>query len=155
MALRSDILEKVLQNTRPLIESLGLRTNTVALVTRTWTKDGNPARPGSSGATATDSPPVELYPTPRVRTLKSQDVASSGGRYQDGDLRADRLSPKHPTGGYDPEDLRPSVGTHEEIIYTVTGPNAGEYELVDLETTKNFEYVLVLRRRRTTPFKGA
>lgn len=154
MTLRTDILKKVLQKTRGVINNLGLRTNATSVSVRTWTKDGNPAKPGSSGATFTDST-VELTPPPRVRALRQEDIASSGGRFQSGDLRVDRLTPRHATGGHDPEDLRPSVGTHQEIIYTLSGPNEGEYELVDLNTTKNFEYILILRLRRTTPFKGA
>lgn len=148
--LRLTVLEDVLQVTRPYLASLGFRTNTVSMVTRAWT-----AKPGSQGATYTESTPLEIYPIPRVRAMSEEDVASSGGKYQSGDLRVDRLSCKHASGGYDPEDLRPIVGQHTEIVYLVTGPNEGEFELIDLETTHNFEFVLTLRRRRTTPLKGS
>jgi hypothetical protein len=150
MTLRSQVLEKVLQKTRPLLADLGLRQNSLSLVVRSWT-----GKPGATGSAATDSEAVEIFPIPRIRQLSSREVASSGGRYQDGDLRVDRLSPKHPGGGYDPEDLRPSVGQNQEIVYLVTGPNEGEHELVDFDSSQNFQYVLVLRRRRTTPFKGS
>lgn len=153
--LRLTVLEDVLQVTRPYLASLGFRTNAVSLVTRTWTKDAVVVAPGTGGATMTESAPTALYPIPRVRAMSEEDVASSGGKYQQGDLRVDRLSPKHASGGYDPEDLRPTVARHVELVYLVTGPNEGEFELVDLETTHNFEYVLTLRRRRTTPFKGS
>lgn len=150
MSLRDDVLSKVLEQTRPLMDQLGFRTNGLSMVVRSWT-----GKPGATGSTFTDSTPLVLFPIPRIRALSQEDVASSGGRYQDGDLRVDRLSPKHSTGGYDPEDLRPVVPQNAQIVYLVTGPNEGEYDLVDLETTKNFEYVLVLRRRLTTPFKGS
>lgn len=148
--LRLTVLEDVLQVTRPYLATLGFRTNTVSMVVRQWTGE-----PGATGSTFTDSTPLDLYPIPRVRALSQDDVESSGGLYQMGDLRVDRLSPKHASGGYDPEDLRPAVDENAQIIYLVTGPNAGEFDLVDLETTHNFEYVLTLRRRRTTPFKGS
>lgn len=151
MSLRDDILSGVLQNTRPLLANLGFRTNSLSLVIRTWSG----GKPGASGATATDSDAVDIYPIPRIRAVSQRDIAGSGGRYQDGDLRADRLSPKNAAGGYDVTDLRPIVSTGQEIIYKITGPNEGEYELVDIETAQNFQYVLILRRRRITPMKGA
>lgn len=153
--LRLTVLEDVLQVTRPYLATLGFRTNAVSRVVRSWKNGLNPAKPGATGSTPTDSTPLVLFPVPRVRAMSEEDAASSAGKYQSGDLRVDRLSSKHATGGYDPEDLRPVVGQYEEVVYLVTGPNAGEFELVDLETTHNFEYVLTLRRRRTTPFKGS
>ena len=56
---------------------------------------------------------------------------------------------------FDDSVLDKNHSRHIELVYLVTGPNEGEFELVDLETTHNFEYVLTLRRRRTTPFKGS
>lgn len=150
MSLRNDILSQVLQETRPLMDTLGFRTNGLSMVVRTWT-----GRPGTSGSTYTDSTPLVIYPVPRIRAMGEDDVASSGGKYQDGDLRVDRLSPKHATGGYEVTDLRPIVAENEQIVYLVTGPNEGEFKLVDIETTHNFEYVLTLRRTRGTPLKGA
>lgn len=149
MTLRDNIQSKVLQKTRPLLASLGFRPNSLAVVVRTWT-----GKPGTTGVTYTDLS-TDLFPIPKIRKMSTDEVASSGGKYQAGDLVVTRLSPKHATGGYDPEDLRPALAQHQELLYVTTGPDAGEFELRDFDSSKNFEYVLVIRRRRTTPFKGS
>lgn len=145
MALRDSLLP-VFESTRELMDNLGLRTNALTIEVRTW-----PGPPGARGTSATTTATRAITPPPRVRTLSTHDVASSGGRYEDGDLRADKITPKWASGGYEPAELRPTVTKNQEVVYVITGPNAGDYHLIDLGTDRNFGYSLVLRKQRNTP----
>lgn len=145
MALR-DALLPVFQSTRTLMDTLGLRTNELRIEVRTWS-----GPPGGRTSVIASTTSVTITPPPRIRTLSTNDVASSGGRYEDGDLRADKITPKFTGGGYEPEDLRPVVDKNQEVVYVIEGPNGGDYHLVGTETARNFGYALVLRKQRNTP----
>jgi len=88
----------------------------------------------------------------KVTNLTSKEIASSGGRFEDGAIRFGPVTPDFGTGGYTPAMLKPTVTTDDtQIIYLLTGQVAGEYALAQLQTTKPFSYVLFLNRKRTTP----
>lgn len=125
---------------------LDVRTNQLTIRTRTW-----------SGAmlddgTATDSDLVlpAHYP---VRNVALDEVASSGGVYETGDVLVNHITPSNGVDvGYTREQLNPkSLDNNVEILYLLTGSHSGEYALVECRTFRSFSYSLVLRRRRSTP----
>jgi hypothetical protein len=88
--------------------------------------------------------------------MGSQEVASSGGLYQRGDVRADSMTPHYETetgsGGYTAEQLAPEpASSAEEVVYTIEGPLGGEYSRVTLQRDHPLGYVLVLRRTNVVP----
>jgi hypothetical protein len=125
-------------------QGLDVWINTLSIITRTW-----PGKPGEG--TPTDSV-LTLTPNPELREVSAREVASSGGRYKDGDIVAENITPAHVGGGYTPEQLKPTVAAPTgQIIYRITGPLAGDYRLANLNVEDPFEYVLTLTRTNTTP----
>lgn len=156
MTLRDKLLPVLDKAGRAKMQAFGLRPNGLTIRTRTWFVDGVTWAPGgirAPGAIFVDSDLV-LSPTPRIREVSSREVASSGGLYQDGDLRVTKITPQYTGaggGGYTPLQLRPVGAENVEILYVVTGPSAGEHELVDSDFSRNWGYELTIRRLRTTP----
>ena len=146
---RTAILPGLDRVRRMMREQLDFRLADVTIVTRTWS-----GQPGAPGGTFTDAP-VLLVPAPKVVQLSAPEVSGSGGRYQTGDLRVGPITPpyRYPTpGGYSEAQLRPTPSTGGvEVLYVLTGPNAGEYSLVELNDRLNLRYELILRRRRSSP----
>ncbi len=144
MSLRSDLLP-TFQATRVLINDLGFRTNNLTISTKTWAS----GRPGVGSATYSS---ITITPPPKIREVSAREIASSGGRYQEGDLRVTKITPAFSGGGYTPAQIRPTTVTSGvEVLYVVAGPSAGDYRLVDSDFSKNFGYELTIRRQRTTP----
>jgi len=89
--------------------------------------------------------------------VTEREVAGSGGRYQMGDLKVLNASPEYfdeqgkQVGGYTPAQLKPAGAPGKEIIYVVTGPDAGDYQLRALHTEDAFQYLLVIGHTRRTP----
>lgn len=146
MSLRTDLL-KVVEAARTLSgpafadirEQLTIRT-------RTW-----------SGVAIGDATPSDVdlvlpahYP---IRYLNSQEISSSAGVYEQGDILVDHITPSDGAGvGYTPSQLRPTVTSDRvELIYVVTGNHSGEYHCIELRTYKPFTFQLVLRRSARTP----
>lgn len=92
-----------------------------------------------------------------IRELSPYEVASSGGRFEQGDLKMGPITPPFaagpwgPAGGFGAAQLFPSVPNDSgEIVYTLTGNHPGEYALrryIDDDPTGFF---LVIRRLRAT-----
>lgn len=142
MTLRDDLLP-TFDGARALIEDFGLRTSTLTVRTLTW-----PGLPGIGSPNVSDT---EITPPPRMRTIAAREIAGSGGRYREGDIRADRITPSYSGGGYEITDVRPEPPEGSEVVYVAGGALAGDYELVDADFSRNFGYSLVLRRKRGTP----
>ena len=124
--------------------TLDLRTNTLTIRTRTW--------PGDRGIDVPNDSDLEILPRPLVRRVSTNEVASSGGRFEQGDLRVTAITPAYDGGGYTVDQIVPTAPDDTvEILYIVTGPNAGEYALVDQDVSKPLRYTLTLRKRRSTP----
>lgn len=151
MTLRDDLLP-ALDDARTICDDLGLRQNAVDVVVRTWTS-------GKVGAPATQTPGVDyseqrvhLTPNPKVRRVTQREVASSGGRYEDADLVVGPMTPAFAGGGNTTDQLDPLVRQRGvELLFVVTGPNAGEYALVDFRRDRPMRYECVVRRTRVTP----
>ncbi len=140
--LREDLLPTV-DDGRALVDDLGFRTSSLTIRTRTWS--------GEPGVSAQVDDDLVITPPPKIRQVTGREVAGSAGRYEEGDLRADKITPSYSGGGYTPAQLKPDGADGVEVLYIVGGPNAGEYTLQDDDFTKNFGYTLILRRKLTNP----
>lgn len=147
--LRENLLPVFDIAARQLMDDLGLRTNSLEIFTRTWS-----GPPGATGSTHVDSDPLTITPRPKIRSLSKKEIAASGGLYADGDVRVTKITPKYMVdagGGYETSEILPSGLRLVDVVYRITGPNEGEYKVVDSDTSKNFGYELTLRRTRKTP----
>ncbi len=147
MSLRSSAL-KIANRLRGLAPSpaIDIYTTRVIVRTRTWTG----GRIGADGGKVDED--LEILPRPRVREISQREIAGPGGRYQAGDVRVGPITPKHAGGGYTQEQLAPAVTQNGvEVIYVLEGGISGEYMRVDLESDRAFRYMLILRRKRSSP----
>ena len=123
-----------------------VRTNTLTIRRRTWS-----GLPGAVDSVPTDVD-LTLSPRPKIRELSLREVSSSGGRFEAGDIRVGPITPAYTVpaaGGYTPEQLKPTTTLASiEALYIVTGPNAGTYSLVDLDTSRATQYMMTVRRKR-------
>jgi hypothetical protein len=151
MSTLVDVLRQMLQETtRPIMAELGFRENRLRIERRQWSG----GRVGAGQAKVTSSLLIE--PPPRIREMGAQEVFSSGGLYQRGDLRVDSITPHYETetgtGGYTAEQLASELGSDaEQVAYVIEGPLAGEYSRVALQRDKALGYTLVLRRTNVVP----
>jgi hypothetical protein len=145
MSLRDDLLP-VVNGLRDLPGDFGLRRYSVTLVRRTYAE-----RVGDGSIPTAAS--VTLSPAPRVRVVSTREVAESGGTYQDGDLRVDRITPRlaDGSGGYAPSDLDyESTTDRDEVVIVLTGDDGVSREgtLVKKNFDRAFGYSLVVRLKR-------
>jgi hypothetical protein len=70
------------------LAATGLRRYLVTVLLRTWSG-------GAPGAGTATTAGVALIPTPRVRQISAREIASSGGTYEAGDYRIDRITPAY------------------------------------------------------------
>lgn len=128
-----------------------IRTAQLTIRTRTYIG----GRRSSEGA-FTDSDIVlpQIY---KIRPLKTEEIASSGGKYEIGDLIVGPITPKGDNLGWDQSQLQPKPSVDGiDIIYVITDttPNAthsGEYSRVEFRSWRPFSVFLILRRRVTKP----
>lgn len=127
-------------------DAFDIRLNQVTVRTRTWS--GNVVGLGVSSDSDLVLP--QRYP---VREVTAQDISSSAGKYEVGDVLVDHITPSNGAGvGFSRDQLDPVVTTDNvEIIHLLTGTHAGEYHLIDLRNYRSFTTQMVLRRRGTTP----
>ena len=135
--------DKLLRLTEPA--KFDVRPNKLIIRTRTW-KGGRVGADG--GYTDRDLVIPQRY---RIEHVSAREVASSGGRYEMGDMKVCGVSPAYAGGGFTPGQLKPGGSRGVEVIYVIVGPSAGEYQLVQLHTEGTFSYDLVIRLTRRTP----
>lgn len=94
----------------------------------------------------------------RIRQVSSQEIASTGGRYEAGDLIVEHITPSDGMGnGFTPLQLKPRPATNAtEVIYLITSSLDtdgidGEYSLRELRSWRPFTFDLVLKRTERTP----
>ena len=110
MTTRDEVLPD-LDEARAIIAGEGLRRYSVTIRVRTWSA----GRIGGGTATNAD---LVLSPAPRVRVLSSREIAASGGTYEEGDYRIDKITPAYSaptTGGYTPAKLKPIPATGQDV----------------------------------------
>lgn len=146
---------------------LGLRPTAVTIETRVWAG----GRIGRS--TKTVQRQLQLAPPPasgdvqgptpyyKVRQVTQREIASSGGRYEQGTVVIGPITPYYTrpdgtTGGFLEADLNPVITSQgTEVVYVLTAVDTvginGEYVLVDLERDSGLHFIVFANRRRVTP----
>jgi hypothetical protein len=147
MSFRTDLLAAV-EAARSVAgpEGLDVRTNQLTIRTRTWS--------GSALGDGTTTDVDLVLPAHYViRQITTDEISSSGGDYEVGDLLVNHITPSDGAGtGYTPQQLKPhNMANNVEVLYLIAGDHSGEYCLKELRTSRAFSYAVVLRRRRTTP----
>jgi hypothetical protein len=140
----------------------GLRESAVSVVTRTWSS-GRIGYPDSTATSYTDTTPLPIVHTggfnPKIREMSTREISASGGLYELGDLIVGPITPRYPdapaaqVGGYTEAQVAPRVAADApgvEVIYLVTGPEAGRYRRVTVTVDHALHYTLVLRRSNKT-----
>lgn len=151
MSFRTGLLQRVAAIRKNVPASLDLRQqNKLTIVVRVW----HGTRIGGAGG-FTDSK-LELVDRPRVKQLTTREIASSGGRYEAGDLRVQHLTPSNGAGvGYTVEQLAPPIegvaAQRTQVLYLLEGPHRGTYRRIALETTSDVSWHIVLRRTQDAP----
>lgn len=91
---RDDVLDAFREG-REAIEAFGLRRHFVFTRMRRWfTGNAPPWSQTVPGAGYPVDVEDEVKPAPRVRGVSSSFIVASGGRYSEGDLRIDKLTPR-------------------------------------------------------------
>lgn len=146
MSLRDEILPD-LDELRDLANEFGLRRYSLTLRTRTWSG----GQPGMGTPTDTD---VVVDPPPKVRLLTTKEIADSGGTYQKGDFKVEKMTPRYtsPTaGGFSPAMLQIAPGgSAQDVAWVLTGDEGAiECTAIEFHFDKAFNYWMVLRARRS------
>jgi hypothetical protein len=134
-----------------------IRPTSLSIITRRWTSGVVGVEPDGS-----DSPPfldtrLDLPAVYNVKQVSTRETASSGGRFEAGDVKVGPVTPSYTnadgsTGGVSEAQLKPAATDGAtEILYELVGAHAGEYALLGLITTSPFGWWVVLGRRQTTP----
>src|SRR5258707_15075194 len=139
MTLR-DNLRTVAEHVRSISgpAKLDQRASRLTIRSRVWSG----GLKGSGTATDTDLAINQYYP---IRQITTREIASSGGKFEEGDLIIRHITPYNGTVGYTESQLKPvvtSMGT--EIIYVITGQHSGNYAEIELQSVRNYSYNLVL-----------
>lgn len=147
MSFRKDILEIANDIRRDVPAGLDLRQqNKLEIIRRVWAG----GKPGSDGGKSDTT--LELVERYKVRQLSTREIAGSGGVFETGDLRIGPITPSNGAGvGYTVAQLAPDGGGNVEVIYKLSGPHAGEYRRIALETVSDVSWFLVLRRTLKQP----
>jgi hypothetical protein len=146
MSLRTDMLV-VADDLRSLRSpsNFDVALHQLTVRTRTWS-----GAPGVSASVDSDLVLHQYYP---VKSLSAREVAASGGRYREGDMKMMGITPSNGAGvGYTEQELRPApTEPNIQVLYLLLGPMGGEYALLDADFSQAFSYEFVLRRMETTP----
>ena len=131
--LRDDLIP-VIDEGRQLAADLGLRQQSVVVLTRVWTS----GTIGKGGYTDGD---LVLSPVPKVKRLPLRVVMGSGGTYKEGDRLVIKISATYSAEQLGAGEL--AAGT--QVLWLIDGE---EHTLVGTPEEKNFEWRCVVRRRR-------
>lgn len=147
MSTLRDQLLPVVDQLRQLPNQFGLRRYAVTIRKRTWSGDA----PGRGTSTDVDT---VLTPVPRVRVITTQEVASSGGTFREGDFIISAITPRYTsptTGGYSPAQLDLTLtALNQEATVILTGDEGTvECDVVEFWFHRAFTYEIVVRARRT------
>ena len=130
---------------------LDQRPHQLSIITREWSG-------GYKDAGAAVDSVLALPPHFLVRQVSTRELASSGGRYELGDVAVDNITPEYVdprdglAKGFNPNVLDPVVTRNGvEIVYRLAGPHAGDYQLIELQSWRPYSYRVVLRRRSDSP----
>lgn len=137
--------------------TLNMRPWRVYAIKRTWSG----ARIGQGAKTDVVTEITCAGAPPKVKQLSDEDIVSSGGRYNQGDVRVGPLTPLYATssgnGGVDLSTFMPSPvsGVPSEVFFKVTGPGypaeGGFFKMLSNDGSFTTNYTFVLRQRAETP----
>jgi hypothetical protein len=147
--LRDDLLP-VINELRALPNQFGIRRYTTTIRTRTWSGTY------SGEGTPTDVD-VVLTPVPRVDVISTDEVASSGGTYREGDFRITAITPAFVAtpssggSGYSPSqlNLRPTAQNQDVTVILTGDEGTIECMVVEFNFSRPFRTTLVVREKRT------
>jgi len=138
-----------------ILADLDLAPMQVEVVTRRWS--GGRRRVGTPGETVTKLPRWVV-----VREVTTREVASSGGRFEMGDLKVGPIRPYFTEescdgsvrpGGFTARELDPRVQAEgTEVVYRITPTHSmgtgdgGNYKLVHLHDDDPLAFFLIVRR---------
>ncbi len=134
-----------------------IRPTSLSVVTRRWASGAIGVEPDDGATVPFSDDRLDLAAVYKVRQVTTREIASSGGRYETGDVKVGPITPAYTnadgsTGGVTEAQLKPVVADGAtEILYELRGAHAGEYALLGLMTTSPFGWWVVLGRRQTTP----
>jgi hypothetical protein len=134
-----------------------IRPTSLSVVTRRWTSGAVGVEPDDPASTAYADTRLDLPAVYKVRQVSTREIASSGGRYEVGDVKVGPITPAYTNadgspGGVSEAQLKPApIDGATEIVYQLVGAHAGEYALLGLVSTGPFGWWVVLGRRETTP----
>ncbi|HEY1697981.1 MAG TPA: hypothetical protein VGG39_37735 [Polyangiaceae bacterium] len=134
-----------------------IRPTSLGVVTRRWTSGAVGVEPDDGTQPAYADTRLDLPAVYKVRQVSTREIASSGGRYETGDVKVGPITPSYTNadgslGGVSEAQLKPAVAdAATEILYELVGAHAGDYSLLGLITTSPFGWWVVLGRRQTTP----
>jgi hypothetical protein len=123
--------------------NLDIRPNKLIIRTRIWSGD----RPGIGTYTDSD---LELPQKFKIKQLETHEIASSGGKFELGDIEVSHITPGEVVAGvgFSVDQLAPPVAASNiETLYIIQGPMAGIYSRVTLNNWKILSWSLVLRKR--------
>lgn len=127
-------------------EVFDIRTTKLTVISRNYVGGRR-----SSQAAYVDSE-LDLPQIYKIRPLKTNEIADSGGKYEQGDIIVGPITPKGDTLGWTEAELQPKPSQDGlDVIYRCTGAHNGDYSRVELRSHKPFSYYLILRRRNDTP----
>ena len=130
---------------------LDMTPHTLTIVTRTWTSGRKGKQSGSPPYYADVN--LALPQRYKIRQLSMREVSSSNGRYTDGDLIVEHVTPSDGAGtGFTSAQLDPRGVTTDgvEFVYVIGGSTAlaGEYALKEARLSGALSYHLVLEIRK-------
>lgn len=150
--LRQSLLP-VMHAARGIIDDLGFRTSDVVVRTRRWVGERS-----ADGDYVDELLPL-ANPRPRVRAPTGNEIASSGGKLESGDVVIDKITPRFagpPAGGYTPDQLDPPVSEDSvEVTYLISGAFSGEYALKWSNVDRALGYSVVVTRTIRAPQQTA
>ena len=148
------VAERLRTKTGP--SGFDVRPTALTIVTRTWTGGSVGAAAPNPGTPRFVDAVVALPQTYAVRQLRTFEIATSGGRFEQGDMLVGPITPRFTssngaTGGVSEADLKPPVKAGQQVFYQLSGAHAGDYVLRELRSTNPFGYEVVIARKATTP----
>lgn len=156
MTFRSELLPDIAEIRKilgPGEGGLDMRPTSVTIVTQVWAG-------GFRGSGSVSSSSVALPPETKVRHVTQQEIAASGGRFEEGDVIVDLIDPAYQgldgAGGFTEAQLGGATTNQgREVIYRLAQQSGatgivGDYTLHELRRDRNFHMTAIVRRSRVT-----
>lgn len=129
----------------------GLRRYDVALLTREWPSGTIPGAHGVTPIETSVALTVGDGGRPKVEQISAQEIAASGGLYEDRDIRIGPFTPPFAGGGADPDWFAPPVsGDRREYYLLISNADTGElnqkYSILRVDRSRSLRWLMVARK---------